>query len=151
MRTYILRVDSESGLIDVYWREGEIEYTVPHILDTEFCPVEYLEKVTVYILVHYFADEQDAEIRARLLSHGVARRLQTLARTSSVLHEDPRTGRQDLSFSVTTDELNDFITQTLLDYKPDSSGVSIVYIGGQRRDTVRHESLAETTPRRPMN
>jgi hypothetical protein len=142
--TYLFLVDSKSGVVDVWWQDGEFKNSVPHVLNTEFTLLAAFEKVTLRALTHYFGHEQDAEVKARLLTPGVTKRLAKLARIESRRNET-KDGRQGLLFTVTTDKLDEIVCAALLDYAPDSAGIE--YIGGTRRDLIREQSRLETTGR----
>lgn len=121
------------GTLAVSWVDREQRPTsVPPVIDAEFCAFEHLKTVVRYMLQHYFFDEADGEIKARLLASGVARKLRRLGRAAARPTHDG--GR---SFYVTEAELNDIVIEVLLDAKRAPSDAVVLEWSGQRRDIIR--------------
>jgi hypothetical protein len=144
--------------VDLWWSFDTaykpIPVSVAPVIQAPFGSVSTMQMIALALLLDWFGDENDAECKAVALSASLGVKLAKLGARRQVPFSDGKRG-----FDLTEEELGKMVAEIMVTAgemvaacTPTEQQVKMIeYIAGQRRDTVRHEALAETTPLRLMN
>jgi hypothetical protein len=151
---YVFRRDL-NGAVDLYryddadWKPDPIP-VVP-LITTPFTEIGTMQMIALALLLDWFGNEDEAERKAVALSAGVGGRLAKLATRRQVVFTNGKTG-----WDISEDELVGIVAEIMVIVGeaaacPTKHQVKVIEYMGHRRDRIRMEVLAETTPRRLMN
>jgi hypothetical protein len=154
---YVFRREPD-GAVNLYryrnteWKREPMP-TMP-LIDVEFTTFGNMQLLALTIRLEWFADEEMAERKAVALSAAFGVKLAKLAARRQVVYTNGKRG-----WDIDSREIEKMVAQIMVSagemaaacHPTENQARVIEYISGQRRDTVRQEALAETTPRRLMN